>query len=64
MDQAGVQLGQTNVSTGKQQQDFQQAARERSPQSAPSNATSQSSEKPVASQTITRVNNGLVDTFA
>jgi len=64
MDQAGVQLGQANVSTGKQQQDFQQAARERSPQSAPSNATSQSSEKPVASQTITRVNNGLVDTFA
>jgi len=64
MDQAGVQLGQANVSTGKQQQDFQQAARERSHQSAANNASSQVVETPVVTRAISRINNGLVDTFA
>ena len=64
MDQAGVQLGQANVSTGKQQQDFQQAAKERSHQHVSENISAQPVETPVIMRNISRANNGLVDTFA
>jgi len=64
MDQAGVQLGQTNVSTGKQQQEFQQMAKERSAQQAAVSASSQPAETQVVTHPQIRSSNGLVDTFA
>lgn len=64
MDQAGVQLGQANVSTGKQQQDFQQAAKERSLQHTRENASAEPVEAPAVMRNISRANNGLVDIFA
>lgn len=63
MDQAGVQLGQANVSS-QQQQEYQQAAKERSFQNSTSNSEVKTAEAPVVKRTILRTNNGLVDTFA
>jgi flagellar hook-length control protein FliK len=64
LDQAGVQLGQANVSTSQQQQEFQQAEKGRSQQGFAKDNVSKSIEAPVATRTNLRTNNGLVDTFA
>lgn len=64
MDQAGVQLGQANVNTGKQQQAFEQATREQLSQQPSANDTSQSEEHSAHVITKPQVNNGLVDIFA
>jgi flagellar hook-length control protein FliK len=64
LDQAGVQLGQANVSTSQQQQAFQQAEKGRAQQSFANDNTARPLETPVATRTISRTNNGLVDTFA
>ena len=66
MDQAGIELGQTNISSGKEQQAFQQAAKERAQQPASANTMSspQSAEKPMNAGAASRSSNGLVDTFA
>jgi flagellar hook-length control protein FliK len=64
MGQAGIELGQTNVGTGKQQQEFQQAARERLASQMPTNIAPQSAEKQTMTSAASRINNGLVDTFA
>jgi flagellar hook-length control protein FliK len=64
LDQAGVQLGQANVSTSQQQQAFQQAEKGRAQQSLVNDNTTKPIETPVSTRTISRTNNGLVDTFA
>ena len=64
LDQAGVQLGQANVSTSQQQQAFQQTEKGRAQQSFANDSTAGSIETPVATRTISRTSNGLVDTFA
>ncbi len=64
MSEAGVQLGQANVSTGRQQEASQQSRGERDLAHSPSGADSQDGDKPQTSRVITRVQNGLVDTFA
>lgn len=64
MGQAGIELGQTNVGTGKQQQEFQQAARERSVSQSSTNSAPQSAEMQKITRTVSRTSNGLVDTFA
>ncbi|MFM9835777.1 MAG: flagellar hook-length control protein FliK, partial [Methylophilaceae bacterium] len=64
LDQAGVQLGQANVSTSQQQQEFQQSAKGRSTSSFNTDNTAKTTDVPVTSRPIMRVNNGLVDTFA
>lgn len=65
MDQSGVQLGQTNVNTGKQQQAFEQAAREQlAQQSSANNGSPQSEESSTHATVKPQVNNGLVDIFA
>ncbi len=63
MSQAGVQLGQANVSTGKQQQESQQAEKERHSNSG-FVSTNREAEPPQVSHVRTQVQNGLVDTFA
>lgn len=64
MSEAGVQLGQANVSTGRQQEAFHQAQKEHNIVHSPSGADSQDGGKRQAGRVITRVQNGLVDTFA
>lgn len=64
MSEAGVQLGQANVSTGRQQEAFHQAQKEHNIVHSPSGADSQDGDKRQAGRVITRVQNGLVDTFA
>jgi flagellar hook-length control protein FliK len=64
LDQAGVQLGQANVSTSQQQQAFQQTEKGRSQQSFANDNAARPLETPVATSIISRTNNGLVDTFA
>jgi flagellar hook-length control protein FliK len=64
MGQAGIELGQTNVGTGKQQQEFQQTARERLALQTPANTPPQLEEDRTITRTVNRTNNGLVDTFA
>lgn len=64
MGQAGIELGQTNVGTGKQQQEFQQTARERLASQSPTDGAPQSAEMQTITRTVSRTNNGLVDTFA
>jgi flagellar hook-length control protein FliK len=64
LDQAGVQLGQANVSTSQQQQAFQQAEKGRTQQSFANDNSAKPLETPIATRTISRTNNGLVDTFA
>lgn len=64
MRESGVQLGQTNVQSGEQsQKTFEQATQHRASQHR---ATASSGADDVATQpkSITRVVNGLVDTFA
>lgn len=64
MGQAGVELGQANVNTSKQQQAFQQSNREQLGHQDTANhaeqLTGDSSSRPV----VIRERNGLVDTFA
>ncbi|HOY69908.1 MAG TPA: flagellar hook-length control protein FliK [Methylotenera sp.] len=66
MRESGVQLGQTNVQTGEQsRQDFQRMAEKNrlaSPQRADNNPTHLQNN--ATTNKITRVTNGLVDTFA
>jgi flagellar hook-length control protein FliK len=65
MSQAGVELGQANVNTSKQQQDFQQASKEyaaRQNQSNDNNASLDANTM-LHAPVNTRVSNGLVDTF-
>jgi flagellar hook-length control protein FliK len=65
MSESGVQLGQTNVSSGQQsQQQFQQAMQsQRMSQTNNTNAVLPL-EKTADANTLVRVSNGLVDTFA
>lgn len=66
MSESGIQLGQANVSSGEQsQQQFQQAAQQNLGTTQFSgNGTASVAEKAVAANTLVRVSNGLVDTFA
>lgn len=64
MNQAGVELGQANVNTGKEHQAFQQANQGYSQKQANARSDAQGAEH-IAQQTLVkRVSNGLVDTFA
>ncbi len=63
MSESGIQLGQANVSSGRQsQQEFQQATQNR-PTSQHSNAQALPVEKIASTNTVIRTGNGLVDTF-
>lgn len=64
MGQAGIELGQANVNTGKQQQAFQQANKEYAARQSNQNNAESGTEQLTNSVINTRVNNGLVDTFA
>lgn len=65
MNESGIQLGQTNVSTSSQsQQNFQQAAQNRAVAQAQTNASLLQAETATKPSQIIRVANGLVDTFA
>ncbi len=66
MSESGIQLGQANVSSGGQaQQQFQQAMQNKVASSLPDNSvTASQTEKTTVTNTLTRVSNGLVDTFA
>jgi flagellar hook-length control protein FliK len=66
MSESGIQLGQANVSSGEQsQQQFQQTAQQSlGATQFSSNASTSIAEKAVAANTLVRVSNGLVDTFA
>ncbi len=64
MNQAGVELGQANVNTGKEHQAFQQANQGSSQKQANARSDAQGAEH-IAQQTVVkRASNGLVDTFA
>ncbi len=64
MSQAGVELGQANVNTGKEHQAFQQANQGYSQKQANARSDAQGAEHIVQQTVIKRVSNGLVDTFA
>jgi flagellar hook-length control protein FliK len=68
LDQAGVTLGQANVSTNQQYQDFRQSNGEQFTQqpvaNGASHASSQAVEHASARSAVVRANLGLVDTFA
>lgn len=64
MSQAGVELGQANVNTGKEQQAFQQANQEHTQRQSRVGNEPQGSEIVHQKPIVTRVSNGLVDTFA
>src|SRR5450830_305924 len=66
MSASGIQLGQANVSSGEQsQQQFQQAAQQGlGAAQFRNNGTASVAEKASAANTLVRVSNGLVDTFA
>ncbi|HEY3300046.1 MAG TPA: flagellar hook-length control protein FliK [Methylophilaceae bacterium] len=65
MGQAGVELGQANVSTNSQaQQNFEQASRQTGRSTADTNSSNQAPEQLRNSVAVVRVANGLVDTFA
>ncbi|MDD2833995.1 MAG: flagellar hook-length control protein FliK, partial [Methylotenera sp.] len=65
MNESGVQLGQTNISSNRQsQQDFQQTAQNRSTLTSSGANGEPQVESAVQSNVVTRVANGLVDTFA
>jgi flagellar hook-length control protein FliK len=67
MQESGLQLGNTNISSNEQsQRDFQQAAQNRTQQAASRfSETTESEAKEVMPMTIKQqVSNGLVDTFA
>lgn len=65
MQDTGMQLGNAQVSSQAQsQRHFEQAMQQRAQQRLEQSASHNGDESAVASQTITRVSNGLVDTFA
>lgn len=65
MNESGIALGQTNVSTSNQsQQNFQQAAQSRTLGQAQNSLVSSQTETVANTQATVRVSNGLVDTFA
>lgn len=65
MGQAGVELGQANVSTNSQaQQNFEQASKQSGRSTNDTNSSSQAPEQLRNSVAVARVANGLVDTFA
>jgi flagellar hook-length control protein FliK len=64
MGQAGVELGQANVNTNKQQQEFQQSSREQLTHQNAANHAEQLEGDISSSPVVARVSNGLVDTFA
>lgn len=64
MGQAGVELGQANVSTGKQQQAFQQANQNQLARQNAANSTTQFEEGNNIRPALVRESNGLVDIFA
>lgn len=65
MSESGIQLGQANVSSGGQaQQQFQQATQNRAAKQSADNASFQQPENSTHQNTLVRVINGLVDTFA
>lgn len=63
MGQAGVELGQANVNTSKQQQEFQQASKGYSARQENGDSSSEGVDNPSNMRSNTRVSNGLVDTF-
>lgn len=65
MSEAGIQLGQANVGTGAQsQQQFQQAAQSQPGSPINNNTPALQEGKAGSTDTLVRVANGLVDTFA
>lgn len=64
MSQAGVELGQANVNTGKEHQAFQQANQSFTQRQASFAKENHGAEHMAQQTIITRVSNGLVDTFA
>lgn len=64
MGQAGVELGQANVSTSKQQQEFQQSNQQQFVRQQTTNATNQFEESGTNRPAVVRESNGLVDIFA
>ncbi len=65
MQDTGMQLGNAQVSSQAQsQRQFEQAMQQRAQQRLEQSASHNGDDSAVASQTITRVSNGLVDTFA
>lgn len=65
MSESGIQLGQTNVSSGGQaQQEFQQAAQNRLARQSSGNTSLIQPEDTTHQDVSVRVINGLVDTFA
>ncbi|MGB7815766.1 MAG: flagellar hook-length control protein FliK [Methylotenera sp.] len=65
MSESGIQLGQANVSSGGQaQQEFQQAMQNRAASRLDKSAPISHEENAASTKTLTRVANGLVDTFA
>jgi flagellar hook-length control protein FliK len=64
MGQAGVELGQANVNTNKEHQDFQQANKALAERQSGGNDSTQDAENLPSMPVNTRVSNGLVDTFA
>lgn len=63
MGQAGVELGQANVNTSKQHQEFQQASKEYAARQRDENGTSSGTDQLHNTPVSTRVSHGLVDTF-
>lgn len=63
MGQAGVELGQANVNTSKQHQEFQQASKEYAARQRDDNGTSSGADQLHNTPVSTRVSHGLVDTF-
>ncbi len=63
MGQAGVELGQANVNTNKQQQEFQQASKEYAEKQANGDSMPQDVDHAGNVQSNMRVSHGLVDTF-
>lgn len=64
MGQAGVELGQANVSTSKQKQEFQQANQQQLARQQTTNSTNQFEESSNNRPAVVRESNGLVDIFA
>lgn len=64
MGQAGVELGQANVSTSKQQQEFQQSNQQQFVRQQTTNTTNQFEESGNNRPAVIKESNGLVDIFA
>jgi flagellar hook-length control protein FliK len=64
MSESGIQLGQANVSTSQQQQEFQQAAQNRVFQREKDITGAEVMESGTQAKVAVRVSDGLVDTFA